>query len=243
MISSALVRSNIESALRHRIPAALTPASKNKNSSLPTGVLQLDRAIENGVPEGALTEISGSTSSGKTTLFLSLLKQCTRAGRCCALVDVADAFHPRSAEESGAVLSRLLWVRCGRSTNSYDAVAKALRVTDLLLQAGGFGMVALDLGEESQQVVRRIPLATWFRFRKAIENTPTAFIVMDQVPVTGTCASLVMRMAQENPDSGWNCSPRTHATLMQNSSIHVEAALKRKPVQSVSFQAKNSFSL
>lgn len=243
MATSVLIRSRIESVLESRIPSALTPASRIKPSFLPTGIHSLDRILDRGLEEGSLTEISGGISSGRTTLLLSLLAQSTQAGRCCAIVDVADVFHPATALDAGVVLPRLLWVRCHKSTNSYDAVSKALRITDLILQAGGFGLVILDLGEQSLQVARRVPLTTWFRFKRAIENTPTAFVVIDQAPITGTCASLVLRLAQDRAIAGWTASPLAHATLMRFSPMNVEAALKRKPVQSVSFQSQNRFSL
>ncbi|MDQ2834513.1 MAG: hypothetical protein M3Y50_12345 [Acidobacteriota bacterium] len=40
-------------------------------------------------------------------------------------------------------------------------------VTDLLLQAGGFSAIVLDLGSIAPEHVSRIPLATWFRYGAA----------------------------------------------------------------------------
>jgi len=179
---------------------------------LPTGIHPLDRILDKGLEEGSLTEVSGSISSGRTALLLSLLAHTTQAGKCCALIDVADAFHPATALDAGAVLPRLLWVRCQRTNNVYDGIAKALRVADLLLQTGGFGLVVLDLGDENLQVARRIPLTTWFRFRRAIESTPTVFVVINRGPITGTCASLVLHLDHDPAITGWVASPLAHAT-------------------------------
>ena len=74
----------------------------------------------------------------------------------------------------------------------YFRVEQALKITDLLLQAGGFGLVILDLADISISAARRIPLTTWFRFRRAVENTRTAFLVVEQQPSAKSCASLVL---------------------------------------------------
>ena len=64
-------------------------------------------------------------------------------------------------------------------------LGQMLKVTDLLLQSNGFGMIALDLGDVPLPSARRIPLASWFRFRRAIEHTPTALLVLEQQPIAG----------------------------------------------------------
>ena len=74
---------------------------------------------------------------------------------------------------------------------------QALKSTDLLLQAGGFGVVVLDLGDIPMAAARRIPLTTWFRFRRAVENTSTAFIVIEQTPHAKSCATLVMDLTAQ----------------------------------------------
>ena len=76
-----------------------------------TGVPAID-ALTGGLPRGALTEIVGPASSGRTSLLLSLLAQATARQEACALVDASDAFDPESAVAAGIDLKRLLWVRC-----------------------------------------------------------------------------------------------------------------------------------
>jgi hypothetical protein len=70
-----------------------------------------------------------------------------------------------------------------------------LQVTDLLLQSSGFGMVAIDLADMPPEWTRRVPLASWFRFRRAVEHTPTVLLVVEQEPYAKTCAALVLRTA------------------------------------------------
>jgi hypothetical protein len=73
-------------------------------------------------------------------------------------------------------------------------MAQALKVTDLLVQSGGFGLIAIDLGDLPYGTSRRIPLASWFRFRRAVENTPTVLLVVSQAPCARTCASLLLTL-------------------------------------------------
>jgi hypothetical protein len=74
---------------------------------------------------------------------------------------------------------------------------QALKATDLLLQAGGFGLIVLDLSDVPIPAARRIPLTTWFRFRRVVENTSTALVVVEQYPHAKSCASLVMDLAAQ----------------------------------------------
>ena len=74
-------------------------------------------------------------------------------------------------------------------------LGQMLKVTDLLLQSNGFGMIALDLGDVPVRSARRIPLASWFRFRRAIEHTPTALLVLEQQPIAGSCSSVLVKVS------------------------------------------------
>ena len=56
-------------------------------------------------------------------------------------------------------------------------------------------MIALDLSDVPVESARRIPLASWFRFRRAVEHTPTALLVMEQQPIAGSCSSLVLKVS------------------------------------------------
>jgi recombination protein RecA len=159
-----------------------------------------------GLPRGALTEIVGPSSSGRTTMMLALMAQMTVREEVCALVDASDAFDPQSAEAAGVDLKQLLWVRCsspvsdsGRdertpSKASRHRLEQALKATDLLLAGGGFGLVVIDLGDVPPQLARRVPLAHWFRFRRAVEDTLTVLVVLEQAPCAKTCASLVLSL-------------------------------------------------
>lgn len=77
----------------------------------------------------------------------------------------------------------------------WECIDQALRVTDLLLRAGGFGIVVLDLADLAAEFVSRIPMATWFRFRAGAEHAQSALLVLTQHPCTGSSAALMLRMS------------------------------------------------
>ncbi len=113
MTSAAEVRRQIESALSGRIPAALSLRPPVAPELLSCGLAEVDAVLGGGLPLGAITELTGAQSSGRTTFVLSALAEVTRQGESCAYVDVSDALNPMSAAALGVDLQRLLWVRTG----------------------------------------------------------------------------------------------------------------------------------
>lgn len=76
----------------------------------------------------------------------------------------------------------------------WKALDQALRATDLLLAAGGFSAIVLDLGSTPPEFAWRIPLATWFRFRAAAERARTVLLLLTQHPCARSSAELVLRL-------------------------------------------------
>ena len=310
---------NLQSIVTAKIPDAFIAKKSELAKVTATGIPRVDALIQ-GLPHGALTEIYGPASSGRTTLALSFLAEMTRQQQVCTIVDASDSFDPESLAAMGAHLNRVLWVRCGNADtgedltstctptslsdflqqetfhhpqtfasgrhprdevrglsqaisglmknnfsnpsgasrggapantfgkmtrpvtearsreeqvaidrlpprrgddvlarrqargrtipsiqtslprppwdkrqNPWTRLEQALKVTDLILHNGGFGAVLMDLGDVPPLNARRIPLATWFRFRRAVDNTPTVFLLLTREPCAQTCASLVLR--------------------------------------------------
>src|SRR5271170_5814283 len=179
--------------------AGVTPASRLAVRPAPemvsSGIAAMD-ALTGGLPRGCLTEICGPASSGRTTLLLAALAAATRRGECCALVDASDALDPQSAAAAGVELDRLLWVRCGENSPE-KSLEQLLRATDLLLESGGFGLIALDLGDLPLQAARRIPLTTWFRFRRDVEHTPTVLLAIERQSIAGSCSSFLIKLGSQ----------------------------------------------
>jgi recombination protein RecA len=79
----------------------------------------------------------------------------------------------------------------------WQRIDQAMRVTDLLLQTGGFRLIVLDLADIAAEFVSRIPMATWFRFRTGAEHAQTTLLVLTQHACTGSSAALVLRTQQQ----------------------------------------------
>lgn len=181
-----------------RLLPPLAPASLLRRPSppcVPSGIASLDHAL-GGLPRGSLTEIFGPPSSGRTTLVISALRAALEHQEAVALVDATDAFDPASAAEAGLPVQSLLWVRCGGDPE------RALKAADRILNAGGFGLLVLDLADVPRRILQRIPLLCWFRLRRAVEGTPTVLLVVTPQPCTSTCASLLLEMRSRPRWSG-----------------------------------------
>lgn len=198
MPASAALRLQIETTLANRVPAALTLKIKQAPELFATGISEVDAVLGGGIPRGSITELSGTASTGKTSFGLSVIASITQSGAACAWVDVSDALSPESAAAAGVELRRLLWLRTSaerkqRATDKpWSRLEQALKATDLLLQAGGFAAVVLDMSDVLLQHSMRIPLATWYRFRLAAEQARTALIFLTQAPCAGSCAALAL---------------------------------------------------
>jgi hypothetical protein len=166
---------------------------RKRLEQIPTGIAAIDKLTEGGIPRGTLTEICGVESTGRTALVFALLGQATRRGECCAWIDTAGAFDPVSAVEAGVDLDRVLWVNCGGNAQH------ALKSTDLLIQAGGFGLVVLDMADTADATARRIPLASWFRLRHAAERTGAALVAVERQINARSCSTLQIEMRLKKP--------------------------------------------
>ena len=147
------------------------------------------------LPKGAISEVFGCASSGKTLVLHELLVSATTRGEFCAVVDSRGAFDPLSASRAGVDLRRLLWVRANHRAN--HGMDRAFKAADLILHAGGFGVVVLDLCDVPLRDLNSIPLSYWYRFRLAVENTPTSLIVTGDQPLVKSCARVQLEVKRE----------------------------------------------
>jgi hypothetical protein len=189
-MNAAVASRKVDSVLSGPFRRAFERHEKQPAEILSTGVAELDRFLL-GSPRGAITELHGRMSSGRTSLLCSTLAQATAREETCALIDCSDTFDLSSAAKAEVDFERLLWVRCG------DNLERAFKAVDLLLHGGGFGFIALILSDVPPKAVRRIISSWWFRFRRAIENTPTVLMVITPVACVRSCAALVLELKQE----------------------------------------------
>jgi hypothetical protein len=97
---------------------------------------------------------------------------------------------------------------------------QALRVTDLLLQGGGFSAIVLDLSSLAPEFASRAPLATWFRYRAAAERTQACILLLTQHACAKSSAELSLRF-------GPGEALRDEATVFTGIEYQVEVARRR----------------
>jgi recombination protein RecA len=222
----AHLHSELQSTLAGRVVAPFIYRDRKLAETVSIGIEEID-AMTGGLPRGGLTEICGPPCSGHTSLLLAALTARTQESEACALIDAYDAFDPYSADVAGVELKNLLWVRCRNADQS-------LRAADLVLQAGGFGLIALDLSDIPAKIVRSIPLNAWFRFRRAIEDTSTILLLLDQEPNAKTCASLVLKLGMSSV--AWETTSgdfNSHSVGYLVDGLHVHAEVLRSRIKPV----------
>ena len=150
---------------------------------LATGLSALDAVLGGGIPRGRITELAAPRSAGRTGLAAAIAASATRAGETIAWVDPADALDPEAAAAADIALARLLWVRP-------RGMPDALRAAEILLAAGGFGLVLLDVNSASVDSGAR----AWPRLARAAERTRSALLVVAPRRAAGTFAAVGLEL-------------------------------------------------
>ncbi|TMB45362.1 MAG: hypothetical protein E6J60_16935 [Deltaproteobacteria bacterium] len=209
---------------------------------LPTGLAVLDEVLGGGLPRGRITELAGARSTGRTGLACAIAAAATRAGETIAWVDPADALEPEAAAAAGIALARLLWVRP-------RSVSDACRAAEILLGAGGFGLVVLDLGlsrarsctARGSEVQGRTAEAersphsaraphgppespSWPRLARAAERTRSTLLVVAPRREAGTFAALGLELGARRVC--WSGGPG-RLMLLEGIDAHVTVARSR----------------
>jgi len=122
-----------------------------------------------------------------------LLRETGAVAHRCAEAQRRERGRGEAVEAVGALGSRV--ERKSGGISVWGRMEQAMRVTDLLLQAGGFRAIVLDMGSLAPEQVSRIPLATWFRYAAAAERSRTSVVVLTQHGCSKSSAGLVMRLA------------------------------------------------
>jgi recA bacterial DNA recombination protein len=170
----------LEELLRARRLQAEAPPLRGevRRAPLATGLAAIDTALGGGLRRGQVSEIHGPASSGRTGLALTLAAGVTRRGALAAWVDPADRLDPASAAAAGIDLARLLWLRGLRGRAAPPRpLADAVAATGTLVGSGLFDLVVLDF-LASERELQRLPLTTWTRLERGVEDTQTALLLL-----------------------------------------------------------------
>jgi hypothetical protein len=172
-----------------------------KDRRLSSGLAPLDALIDGGIPRGRISEITGRAGSGKTSIAASFASFATQCGEVAAWLDSSGSFDPESMAAAGVDLRRMLWasMRRGSARDLRSPLLKGeglgvrshrqsaiVKAAELVLEAGGFGLVVVDFGEAP----RALTYASSFRIARAAERSGAAVIAIAPWRMCGTFAAL-----------------------------------------------------
>ena len=171
-----------------------TLARKDADAGLPlvtTGISSLDISLGGGWRRGEISEILGGPSSGRASVLWATLAAATGRGEIVALVDAFDRADPVTAAATGLDLARVLWVRgpslsataTSRESLVGPVVLRAVRACDLIVRAGGFGVVALDLAGVPARALRELASSTWMRLAHANAGQSAVCLLVGDQPM------------------------------------------------------------
>ena len=103
-----------------------------------SGSLLIDNVLGiGGYPKGRIIEIFGPESSGKTTLALSAIAECQKAGGRAAFVDAEHAIDPNYAQKLGVDTDELI-------LSQPDHGEQALEIVEMLARSEAIDIIVVD---------------------------------------------------------------------------------------------------
>ncbi|HVA81623.1 MAG TPA: ATPase domain-containing protein [Candidatus Binataceae bacterium] len=159
-----------------------------------SAIAVLDALLGGGIPRGRISEIVGRPGTGRTSLAAAFAAVATRRGEVVAWIDAAGALDPASIATAGVDLARVLWAsippEASRARPASPREGRILKAAEMVLEAGGFGLVIVDFGD----TFRAIPDSGALRLARAAERSGAAVIAIAPGRICGTFAALSIAM-------------------------------------------------
>ncbi len=167
---------------------AIQESVRPDRAPLPTGIAELDALlVDRGIPRGRLTEITGASGSGRTSMLRTLVTAAASGGRWVAYIDATRTLAPRDWAHVGSARAPL-WII--RPTNA----TRAPWCADLLLRSGAFALVVMDGAPQLSRVLA-------VRLTRLARDVGAAFVVTGERGGDATGSSVRIRLAQSNARS------------------------------------------
>jgi recombination protein RecA len=197
--------------------ASKMPAHPQSGFALPEKYL-IPKPVKNGLHGGGFGPHPRSEVKGLSDAIGGFLHPEMIAPRCAEpqrqIKTEREAFQPCPSQPTKSNIRPVV------SGKPWSRIEQALRVTDLLLQAGGFSAIVLDMGSIAPEYASRVPLATWFRYRAAAERTQASILLLTQHACAKSSAGLVLRLQA-------NKALQTETTVFSGVRHQVEVSRQR----------------
>lgn len=170
--------------LRRSLVVRPGDAARETRRHLSAGVPEVDEILGGGFLRGRISEVTGPRSSGRCALLFATAAAATARGEVVAWVDPGEALDVRTAAAAGVAFPRFLWIRP-------PTMRDALVAADLVLGAGGFALVAVDL----TQARAPLPDGACARLARGAERSGAAVVVLAESHIAGTFAAVTLDLA------------------------------------------------
>ena len=165
---------------------AIQESVRPDRAPLPTGIAELDALlVGRGIPRGRLTEITGASGSGRTSMLRTLVTAAASGGRWVAYIDATRTLAPRDWAHVGSERAPLWIIRPANA-------ARAPWCADLLLRSGAFALVVMDGAPQLSRVLA-------VRLTRLARDVGAAFVVTGEHGGDATGSSVRIRLAARDP--------------------------------------------
>jgi len=106
-------------------------------------------------------------------------------------------------------------------------IERALKALNLVLQAGGFGVVALDLADAPLAALNRIPFTTWLRVQRTIEGSDTACVLVAPQPLARSAGGFTLSLAGRTQWAGPGASSRSRRLAGMDVTVRIISPRRR----------------
>jgi recombination protein RecA len=194
---------------------AIQESARPDRAPLPTGIAELDALlVDRGIPRGRLTEITGASGSGRTSMLRTLVTAAASGGRWIAYIDATRTLAPRDWAHVGSERAPL-WII--RPTNA----TRAPWCADLLLRSGAFALVVMDGAPQLSRVLA-------VRLTRLARDVGAAFVVTGEHGGDTTGSSVRIRLAARDPARAANGSGKRSE---RTTTLTLEKGGKRRTIE------------
>jgi recombination protein RecA len=207
----AVDRQDALSSAPSSAPTGVAALDACLRSGVPRGQLsELAGPRSSGRTTLMLQLMAAATERGELVAVIDTFDRLDVASVVAAGVDVTRLLWVRGqaiSKTEGAVDSR--WTPGDDSTRGFSerglrgspgqglverTIDRGLKALNLVLQAGGFGVVALDLADVPIATLKRIPYPTWLRVQRTIEGRDTACVLVVPEPLARSAGGLTLSL-------------------------------------------------
>lgn len=194
---------------------AIEEVARPDRAALPTGIAELDALlVGRGIPRGRLTEITGASGSGRTSMLRTLVAAVATGGRWVAYIDATRTLAPRDWAHIGSECAPLWMIRPANP-------ARATWCADLLLRSGAFALVVMDGAPPISRVLA-------VRLTRLARDVGAAFVVTGEHGGDATGSSVRIRLAARDPARAASGSGKRSERL---TTITLEKGGKRRTIE------------